>query len=779
MPRRVWHYARLGLDDRPRYWPVSIDTREDVVVSLVDPLIDRPFPDELLAARKLADFPRVVLDCDFVILRGTSARVLHGKGASLSQLETTLSKKTGRTVRVATLCSNVQADSPFMLSLESVSDPPPNNLLPKIRELEMYGNLRRCHAIHRPHNAHTELPSGAHASVFVRVADVLDSAQTIERLADWFPARTCTSGVILSDTWTLLPLLQELRYRSAKLLRAADGSVEMPTLMTFDQYPSRSDVEVMFDRISTALRGPDPRLAVVLSTVSSGAMVEQVRSLSKRLSVESMPVVALVNAAPNDFETESFVRMGGIERYDVHRGEPCSLCLEPQKRAVVVIDSKRYSERVEPQLAAEMLKAKSAQYDRNLWEAADAASAVRVHVEDPRRERHLAVWLDIPTLLEKNQSWRQARIDDLHRLARDCDLVVVPTNSSTGALRSLVAQAFPGVKVFECDDVGDERDGIKDALSKEIQGKTRILIIDDVLITGSHIRVIHRLIQETIKDLDASERRTQRTISAYVLVARAAHYSTWESLRDSFRQTALNLTLEHGHLTYLPDPGDCPWCDERDLLERVRHSSAIDQLTSNDRATALHHIDARFEMLARAAGDGLISSLYLCGATGEMGARDPGRITGRSVFGEDLHEATAFAAVTSAMLRQRDELGRAETAHHGRAWFWNAPKIIGAYHDPLLQVAFLRSAREPELNVPSNRGLRSIIRNVMARESKSPILRQWSLVAAEHVLALAMRKYPSFRRHDIEKPCMSLIEANGGPIGPVLRAIVRTELGKS
>jgi len=97
--------------------------------------------------------------------------------------------------------------------------------------------------------------------------------------------------------------------------------------------------------------------------------------------------------------------------------------------------------------------------------------------------------------------------------------------------------------------------------------------------------------------------------------------------------------------------------------------------------------------------------------------------------------------------------------------------MINAYHDPVLQAAFLRSVRPAELLGLDRARAIDAIQEVLFL-SADPALRQSALLAAEHGLAAVEGKYPLDLRPTVREAAERVLRQWNSPSSAILRTIV-------
>ena len=154
----------------------------------------------------------------------------------------------------------------------------------------------------------------------------------------------------------------------------------------------------------------------------------------------------------------------------------------------------RPPERVVAASRALILRADVAEPDKGFWELADRTSAIQLHVNDEVADRHLHIWIDVPKLLA-DEEWRHMISSQLKRTAPNPDLLVLAKNHASESLHELAASIFGPIDVVVFDRSADVPSS-RNALRSKLANKRNILILDDVVIRGSTVRALHRLIQD-------------------------------------------------------------------------------------------------------------------------------------------------------------------------------------------------------------------------------------------------------------------------------------------
>jgi len=718
-------------------------------------LLDAFFPDSADVTplgKILPSLPPAAADVDAIVIRIEDEL----PSEDYTEIAETLRTQWGKAVELALLgpgpndtmrCTHV-AGAPTGI----------DEMLGSLCELEFHAQLRRSGAVFRPDGAHVILPSGAHASAYVRVADMFDDHAAVRRAADWIRRRVTPDTVLVADTWTIMPLLQEL---SAKVVAGSSrGSLRPPPILSFKSYPEPEEVRHTLRRISTlAASRAGAKALFIVSVASSGALFDNLEALSERY-MPGVPreVVAIVNT-DRRVRVESLCVVDGIQRF---RADDCALCLSADRQPVIRIDPKRYFPSVSVRRIPVMITPAAASKHKAFWEVADRQKAVRLHAAVvqgsplamhstargdvgpvvPVKRRDIAI--DVVKLLADRQ-FRDEVCESLSKFQPRCDLVVVPSHGASSALLELVREIYPSPRIVTLDG------GQREELAEKLRGARRILILDDAIVSGTTVRSIHRMIQDLLHEFSPVERNDDYTISVFVIIGRPQTEALWKRLEDSLRQGGGRTYLGCHVKLLLPD-GRCPWCDERTRLRRVQTQrkrpviagAAVASVDAEDAASLF--VEQRLRRLNPPQGarlTGLTDSIFLCGPDGEFDSNDT--LTSHSLFGEALHEATAYAAVAAAMHSIRVEKSLELQGQQGVAWHWDIARIITAYHDPIVQASFLRAAKPDEMLLENRADMDAAVKEAFYLTDDPD--RQVSLMlAAEHKWAALAQKHANEAR---------------------------------
>ena len=701
----------------------------------------------------LPALPPPATDLDAIVIRFEEAH----PNEDFEAIAETLRSQRGKPVELAIL--GPERGTGMVCMHVGGADVGASRLTQALCQLEFHAQLRRSGAVFRPDKAHVILPSGAHASEYVRVADLFNDHVAVRRAADWLEDRVTRDTILVGDTWTIIPLLQELSARATVFSMA--GGRAAPPVLCFPSYPELEDVRHTLRRVSSlAASRASANALFIVSVASSGALLQNLEAMSKRYIPGVTRDVIAIASADRSIQVNSLCVVDNIERFSP---DDCDLCRSMDRRPTIRIDRRRYFPSISVERIPVMITPTAAGRHKQFWETVDRQRAVRVHAAlvqgsplakpsdsqawagavTPVKRRDIAI--DVVRLLEDPQ-FRDDVSETLSRFQPRCDLVVIPSHAASEALLSLVKEVYPKPRSVVLEQA--QRQELKDKL----RGARRILILDDAIVTGTTVRSIHRVIQDILHELPPEERDPAYTISVFVVIGRPQTETLWKRLEDSLRQGRDRSYLDCHIKLLLPD-GKCPWCDERTRLKRVQVQRRRPVVAGGGHGASAHvakdapseHVDRFIEERLRRLNPpqdtritGLGDSIFLCGSIGEFDSDDT--LTSHSLFGEALHEVTAYAAVAAAMHAIRVDQNQRLQGRQGVAWHWDIARIITAYHDPIIQASFLRAAEPGELVLENPAELDEAVKEAFY-QTHDPDRQVSIMLAAEHKWAAISQKH--------------------------------------
>lgn len=783
--KKHWTFAAVGRFREPfvaRSEPPS--NYLNYSLSLIEPFLGS-WKSASEVSRTIQDLGKEVITADMLVIRDAPEGPSIGR--DLDTLGETIFGHFAARPSVAVLRSNGSSPT-YGMTLELITGTAPadSDILLQVRALELFGHIRRSAAIYEAQDAHYQLPSGMHAGKYVRVADVFDDPVVAVRLADWLQHRIRPESILLADSWTLMPLLQELSGRGAT-------QPHRHPVIAFPEYPGPDLINRVLDLVAAEAASLErPHIFFITSVVGTGHFLNRIAaSARQRLPEGSFESVVLVSSHAHEASADILLALGDdpvadlqTDRFAVRSGDECKLCHNARRSAVILIDHKKYFPHVQISHREFMVTPAAATLHRTFWEFASRRNAIGVHVDEKTsgRPRHLPI--DIRAHVMLADPWFKEDISQRIVSANGpCDLVLIPRNLSTDALQAIANRAYPEARQFVIER-GPQSDPfteiepshqVRFALGEMLRGVRHILLLDEVLVTGATLRSTHRLVQETIHQLGLGDGpANDYQLAAYVVFATPHDLDQWNSLVGSLRDEGSLVRLATAHCIPMPT-GPCPWCQElsflTDVSQGLRRVPAQDELIRK----ALEVLDIRLAVLHYAgssANEGLDSSLFLCSSGGTVEPRDRESISRHSLFGEGLGEATAFAAVATAVHSVRDCATTEYGPRAGRSWSWRLDRLINVYHDPILQASLLRCFKPSELLGVDRARMNDAIQEVLF-PAGDPALRQSALLAAEHALAAIQGTYPLDLRSTVIDSASKVLNQWSSPVRSVVDTIAK------
>lgn len=629
-----------------------------------------------------------------------------------------LSQQPGDATRIVGVSDETPADAPALAR--------------RCRQIEVLSLLDWGGAIWEPERFHFSLPSGAHASQFIRLADALRDPRDAEVLAEWllpFMSKGC--GIVV-DTGTLTALLLALRLR----MSAHDWQPGNASLL--ERYPNTFvDIAGAFLH---SLRGGADRILCVVSVTSTGALRALLAHAARLVAprVKQIDVVSIVDLASypgkeptkiDGLALDSFARLRMAAQPS---SGACALCSDPERSTVVPIDVRSFDALFPTLVRREMPAVISPQRSRLLWEHCKATGAIQfeaapdLHVQKFRpASQKLAIKIDIKNLLKVDSTTLgkyaaerlrvaldkiEARNSDRHPHPsrfdwKGMDLVLFPRTDyelpGFDAFWKEARTAFTTEVHAEPVDPASEWTG--ELRDKVRQGK-KILTATLGVVTGTTLQQMLFRVQTTRQDANYE-------VFGVAFNARPSRLRSWETLRNSFA-----FRLVSPWLTLLPEWS--PFRDEQATLKDVDGS----QLSPN----AQEFLRARLLLCQGSSPTKYRGILW--------GGDETAELSSHSIFGHRLDAATTFVAVGSAVHSRREEASRSP-----ERIVFDIPAIARSYYDTLIFCSILRWLRTDEMwwgEGPTSAS--QVVHDVLDRSDE----KQRQVVAAELILSAAQRKLP-------------------------------------
>lgn len=637
------------------------------------------------------------------------------------------------------------------------------------RSVETEAFLLRHAAIWQPSEYHYRLPSGRHASSFVRIADALRDPAAPEAFASWLRGHLTPSTSVVVDTGSLMPIIGSLDLlvrRAALRLQIPDGLLGIEAI---DRYPTtRFEFTRRFGRFEAI------EVLALLSVSSSG---KTYRLLGESLdeTAATWRAACMVSRDQDepvelpdpmiDRKHQPWLSIESLE--DDVEPSKCEYCRSPRRARVVHIDPRTFAAMALPAPKLVMPEYASAVRNASLFEAYRpgqmtsvllAASEVSRPRAEPRLRRNeparirfepttLLVDLDQlhATVATRMAQLRSLSIHDksrrdieraLEKLAdaeptiavldgeevRVLTEAMIPPDGTmpdqVAAVKADMAiERFRTLAATVCDSVVDvvvARKGDAGELAEGLQGHTNPLIVAAGLQTGVTLQHLMVRVQDVFRD-----RVEEPTVSGLVLHAHPIDAEAWSSVRNSFGGRS-NPNLLALWLTYLP--GRSPLTDERDTLQKLP-----DPLLDRARAGVRALVQRRLQWLDEGDAENPPPSPFWF----------PEQVTLRrtSIYGA-LDDRQVLPAVGAAMA---EALQRADP---GGAPAWvsiDVPNALRSYFDAILLASVLRWMTPERAWWGETNVCEALLAELPQRFEGTP---DWQVMLPELLLAAAQGKVP-------------------------------------
>jgi len=380
---------------------------------------------------------------------------------------------------------------------------------------------------------------------------LVGTKDALDALSFWLAPVVSPASAVLLDTWGISLILQASLMRLPKTL-AWDALRIHPS---HDRLAARKTLENLVSDV------PKGSTVIFLESLHiSGRMWNLMQLVFEELGRPDLKLQAhaMFNFKNSDAAVRPLCELHEtIEKYESQ--ETCRLCEKGSPR--FRIDPKVYYLREVSQTPVFFEKGHYATGREFVDRYKDVPAAFRLHRQDPNDGRHHAFDIDVLTLLENNTFLD--RLDKHLDAIESPDVIVVPNHEPGTRLGEIASSKFKRPLVIHDNLRPDSK--LKDADSRLLKDSRHILILDDVLNSGSRLHKYNKTLRE-------SGYAPFDRVSYVVAVARPQSEAEWKHHRAS-------LTMHHdwaATLTgvekiYLPrwKRNECPWCKEEILLASI------------------------------------------------------------------------------------------------------------------------------------------------------------------------------------------------------------------
>lgn len=529
---------------------------------------------------------------------------------------------------------------------------------------------------------HYEGPNGRHYETFVRVGTAIQQVEALNSIAFWLLPSLARSPIIVLESWTIVSLgLNAAQYLLDNNIRdPAGGPARVRAVETRKSYsePSQRLLQRLVglrerDRSFTAA----PPVLALISVSSTGTTARELVDTCRRAGHEQVELLALYRSGAHT-EPRTLCTLTEVSQHWPPGADDCPHCARGSQTVKVLPDT--YLLDIAATVKSDAaIRMTDVQFARRFLTKYAGSGSIRVHRHQHDDQRHHMIYVDVQPLIG-HPRFIEGVARELEDLSDDIDLIVCPQHDAACALAAVVAEHL-GLPVLQADprrllDLdGAERD--------LLDGARRVLMVDDVVITGTRIRQYRNMLhREGVAIHPDFELHVLAGIARPSSLTRLKGVMDFAHFEERFHFVEL-LPLPHWK------GDDCPWCQEHELLRR--HGAAAPE------SEALRE---RFNRI-RDTVEGLTTHLFLPWLADPERVTDPMLLGPHSIFLAET-EAELFAAVASSLqvlrnagvLNERFTLPVAKVLSHDFAF-------NGRFYDTVITACLLRATRRHDLRAPT------------------------------------------------------------------------------
>lgn len=531
---------------------------------------------------------------------------------------------------------------------------------------------------------HFITPSGYHCSHFVRFADIVHSSDSLDTFAYWLsPYMKYHSGVLV-DSWGT---------SGAVLASMISAGVSLP-IECFSAHPNHSpdDARQVVTRLLQKLQ-PDSKLLIVCGISGSGELIARAKSIISDLSSSIEISEVSIYSYPTANSDNIFCQLSELE-ISYKTASECDSCRNNHKAIKVHPGRFIVTELSEDELGlppALMAPAK------NFMDRFDLTGVLRIHSQDSfNYNRHHAFDINIENLTSQDAFNKDlsAALETIGSI----DLIIVP-NHTAGRLMADICKRH-----LKCPVILDDIENGYDIIEREsdrLQKCSRILVLNDVIITGDTLRSIN----DRLRDCGAPI----TSVNYLVAVDRSESVKVFQKIKNGLVQhhNGQVNSLTALYFLHLPNLGEdrCPWCHEYRVLTEIT-SPLLDPPG---------WITARQQMLVNRDG-GIQSDPFLLHdgvANPVLGAKS--ELADKGATAIDILFRIAFGLQKARNHENPSKRLISSIFHHQVL----APRvIIDNYTEPLVRACLMRCVRADEWSENGQSQMASTLCNSASRDKR-------------------------------------------------------------
>lgn len=412
-------------------------------------------------------------------------------------------------------------------------------------------------------NYHFELPSGAHASQFLRLAEAFVDIETVDQVAYWIALEIQAKIPLLGDN---SPHALLVDHPSMLILAArVQLLVSVPLeVVAFPSYPSDVEMRTASFDLLKRFATRSATVFVLIGVASTGRLASFIQRWAQE--VRDVDVKALILYSVQDVEeVDVLCRLELPDYQHYSTSTVCALCAA--QSFPVRIQTSNYMVGHAPANAVALLPKFFDEQRRFIECWGRYPNVLRVHYNDPNEStaRHHAFYVDIGTLLDI-PAFAENVLLNAKAFEPRPEVVVIPDHPSAQRVGRLVSDALEIPLTILDSALLSRKVGAVDA---SLYAASCVLVLDDVFITGSRFDVINRFFREN--KVERAPRLNR--IHYWTLLATPSSEKKYKQAKRGMTTThGWVSTLTHLNKFTLPDwheAKDCPWCRELTVLNSL------------------------------------------------------------------------------------------------------------------------------------------------------------------------------------------------------------------
>jgi hypothetical protein len=592
----------------------------------------------------------------------------------------------------------------------------------RARAVEVSALLDWGRAVWQPAQYHFRLPSGEHASSFIRLSSAIRSPHDASVLATWLLEAVENGVGVVVDTGTLTPVVTALQ----GMLGGGASPARLGRIVMLQEYPhTQLAVNDAVARVADS-----GAVLALLSVNSSGELRGRVLAALEfnqglgRVQRWSLHVLvdrqgALPQPSPPTLHT--WLSLGGVvagKGDPPRRPQDCTLCKDEKRAAVVQIDPSSYEGTVAARTRLVMPSTDDSTANRPFWELCNTGGAALVNADPDdsakiyRAPGRLGIKVDFDRLLDVPEfpNAVATRLGEVFAQHEDQDLVLVPEHDHRRPRFMEFWRHIQPALGGKAEVMPFPIDGEWSAeLLESTRRAAHLCLLSLGTVTGASLQAAYLAVQEVRKKV-----RGDYDIHGVVVHARPSNDRRLKNLRNVFAPERFHCVWE------CRIPEISPIQAELDTLNRL----APDHL----KRTAKDFYELRRGLCA--------GQLNFDGYAVLWGGVPTDRLTPHSMFGEQMGAPATFLAVGAAIHRRR--LKSVDDFPAPDRVAFELPAIAYSYFDPLIFSSMLRWMQPGELWWgEQDDGAGGVVRGL---DQRAKDVNQRCILIAELLLAFAQGK---------------------------------------